>query len=85
MLPSESNKANFFVEIFCKISNLDDSGISLPAFPCRTKLKLHNIPLSLKLVRKVITNCDYSGVSGFLCVLVVVLKNCEPGLSYILV
>ena len=41
----------FSVEIFCKISNVDDSGISLPCFSFITRLKLHNIPLTLKLVR----------------------------------
>ena len=70
-----SNKAKAFVEIFSKNSNLDDSGIFLSAFSSRTKLKLHNIILTLKLVRKVTTNLDYSGVSRFVSVPVVVLKN----------
>ena len=34
-------------------SNLDDSGISLPVFPSRTNLKLHNISITPKMVRKV--------------------------------
>ena len=38
---SASDKAKLFTEIFSKSSNLDDSGISLPAFPSRTNLKLH--------------------------------------------
>ena len=84
MLSFVSDKVKLFVEIFSKISNLYDSGISLPTFPSRTKMKLHNISLTLTLVAKVITKLDYSGVSGFLCILEVVLKNCKPELSYLL-
>ena len=36
------------------------------------------------MVKKVITNLDLSKASGSDCIAVVVLKNCEPGLSYIL-
>ena len=36
------------------------------------------------MVKKVITNLDSSKVSGPDCISVVVLKNCEPELSYIL-
>ena len=43
MLSSAPDKAKFFAENFSKNSNLDDSGISLSAFPSRTNLKLHNI------------------------------------------
>ena len=35
------------------------------------------------MVRKVITNFDLSKASGPDCIPVVVLKNCEPELSYI--
>ena len=42
MLSSTSNKAKLFPKNFSKNSNLDDSGISLPVFPSRTNLKLHN-------------------------------------------
>ena len=41
VLSSASDKAKLFPENFCKNSNLDDSGISLPVFPSRTHLKLH--------------------------------------------
>ena len=37
------------------------------------------------MVKKVTTNLDLSRASGLDCVPVVVLKNCEPELSYILV
>ena len=37
------------------------------------------------MVKKVITNLDSSKASGLGCILVVVLKNCESELSYILV
>ena len=36
------------------------------------------------MVKKVITNLDSSKVSGTDCIPVVVLKNCEPELSYVL-
>ena len=65
-------------------SNLDDSVISLPVFPSRTNLKLHNISVTLKMVRTVIMNLDLSKAPGPDCFPVVVLKNCEPELSYIL-
>ena len=42
VLSSPSDKAKLFAENFSKNSNLDDSGISLPVFPSRTNLKLHN-------------------------------------------
>ena len=84
VLSSASDKAKLFAENFSKNSNLDDSGISLPVFPSRTNLKLHNISLTLKMVKKVITNLDLSKASGPYCIPVVVLKNCEAALSYIL-
>ena len=65
-------------------SNLDDSGISLPVFPSRTNLKLYNIYVTPKRVRKVIMNLDLSKAPGPDCIPVVVLKNCEPEVSYIL-
>ena len=81
VLSSASDKAKLFAKNFSKNSNLDDSGISLPVFPCRTNLKLHNISITPKMVKKVITNLDSSKASG---IPVVVLKNCDPELSYIL-
>ena len=79
-----SDKAKLFAKNFSKNSNLDDSGISLSVFPSRTNLKLHNISITPKMVKKVITNLDSSKASGPDCIPVVVLKNCEPELSYIL-
>ena len=77
-------KQNCFAENFFKNSNLDDSGISLPVFFSRTNQKLHNISVTPKIVRKVIINLDLSNASGPDYIPVVVLKNCEPELSYIL-
>ena len=65
---------------FSKNSYLDDSGISLPVFPLRTDLKLHNIFITPKMVKKVILNLDSSKASGPDRIPVVVLKNCEPEL-----
>ena len=84
MLSSASDKAKLFAENFCMNSNLDNSGISLPVFPSRTNLSLHNISVTPKMVRKVVMNLDLSKASGSDCIPVVVLKNCEPELSYIL-
>ena len=76
LLPSASDKAKLFAKNFPNKSNLDDSGVFLSVFPSRTNLKRHNISVTPKMVKKVITNFD--------CIQVVVLKNCEPELSYIL-
>ena len=84
VLSSASDKANLFAKNFSKNSNLDDSGISLPVFPCRTNLKLHNISITPKMVKRVITNLDSLKAPGPACIPVVVLKKCEPELSYIL-
>ena len=76
VLSSASGKAKLFVKNFSKSSNLDDSDISLPVFSSRTNLKLHNISVTPKMVKKAITNLDSSKVSGPDCIPVVVLKNC---------
>ena len=81
MLSSASDKAKLFAKNLSKNSNFDDSGISLPALPSRTNLKLHNIYVTPKMVKKVITNLDSSKASGPGCILMVVLKNCESELS----
>ena len=84
MLSSVSNKAKLFAENFSKNSNLDYSCISLPSFPSRTNLKLHNISVTPNIVKKVIMNLDLSKTSGADCIPVVVLRNGDPELSYIL-
>ena len=55
MLSFASDKLKLFAENFSMNSSLDDSGISLPVFPSRTNLKLHNISVTPKMVKKVIT------------------------------
>ena len=42
---------------------------------CMTKLKLHNIPATPKLVKKVITNLDLSKAPGPNCIPVLFLEN----------
>ena len=84
VLSFASDKAKLFAENFSKNSNLDEPGISLTDFPSRTNLKLHNISTTPKMVKKVIMNLDLSKASGPDCILVVVVKKCEPELSYIL-
>ena len=75
MLSSASDKEKLFAKNISKNSNLDDSCISLPIFPSRTNLKLHNISITPKMVKKVITNLDSSMASGSDCIPVVVLNN----------
>ena len=55
VLSSASDKAKF-AENFSKNFDLDDSGISLPVMPPRTNLKLHNITVTPKMVKKDIMN-----------------------------
>ena len=76
-------RQNYFLRT-SKNSNLDDSVIALPVFPSRTNLKVHNISITPKMVKEVTENVDKSKASGPDCFPVVVLKNCEPELSYIL-
>ena len=47
-------------------------------------MKLHNISVTPKIVKKVITNLDLSKASSPDCIPDVALKNCWPELSYIL-
>ena len=70
-------KPRNFARNFSKNSNRDDSGISFLVFLSRTNLKLHNISITPKMVKNVITNLDSSKASDPYCILVVVLKNCE--------
>ena len=84
MLSFASDKAKLFAKNFSKNSNLDDSGISLPVFPSRINLKLHNISVTPKMVKKVKTNLDSSKAFVPDYTPVVVLSNCEPELSHIL-
>ena len=84
MLSSASDQAKLFAECFSKNSNLDDPGIFLPIFLSRTNLKLYIFSITPKMFKRVITNLDLSKVSGLDCIPVVVLKNSEPKLSYIL-
>ena len=81
VLSSLSDKAKLFTKNFLRNSYLDGLGFSLTTFSSRTNLKLHNIPVTPKLVKKCITNLDLSKGSDSDGILVVVLKNYEPELS----
>ena len=78
VLSSASDKAKWFPKNLSKTSNLDGSGVSLPILPSKTNLKLHNISVTPKMVKKVLTNLDSSKLSGPGSIPVVVLKNFEP-------
>ena len=84
VLCSASDKGKLFAKNFSNNSHLDDYCISLPVFLFRTNLKLYNISITSKMVKKVITNLDSSKASDPDCIPVVVLKNCVPEISYIL-
>ena len=84
MLSSTCDKAKLCAEKFSKNSNLDDLGISLHVFLSKANLKLDNISVTRKMVKKVIMNLDLSKASGPDCIPVVVPKNCELEHSYIL-
>ena len=76
-------KQNYLLKTFLRTLILVTL-VSLPVFPSRSNLKLHNVFITSKMVKRAITNFDSSKVSGPDCIPVVVLKNCEPELSYIL-
>ena len=60
VLSSASDKAQLLANNFSKNSNIDDLDISLPVFIFRTNLKLDNMSITPKMVKKVITNVDSS-------------------------
>ena len=78
VLTSGSNKIRLLADNFLKNSGFDDSCTSLPPVPSITNLKLHNISLTPKLVKKITANLDLSRKSGFDCISVVAVKKCEP-------
>ena len=65
-----------FAKNVSKNSNLDDAGMPSPVFPSRANLKLSNISVTPKMVKKVIINLDSSKMSGPDCIPEMVLKNC---------
>ena len=68
MLSSTTDKVELFTENFSKNSYLDDSVMSLPVLPSRTTLKLNNISVAPKMLKKVKTNLDLSEASGPDCI-----------------
>lgn len=50
---SASDNTNFVKEIYYKNSNLNESGRSVYAFPCRTNQKIHISVVALKMSKKV--------------------------------
>ena len=58
MLSSAFHEVKLSAKNFSKYPSLDDSGISLPIFPFRTNLNLHNVSVIPKMVKKVATNLD---------------------------
>ena len=58
--------------------------VSLSFFSLLFPFFLFNISVTPKMVKTVIINLDLLKTSGLDCILMVVLKKCEPNLSYIL-
>ena len=81
MLSSTCDKAKLFAKNFSKNSNLNYLSILLPVVSSRPNLKLHNISITPKMFKKVITKLDSSKVCGPDCIAVVVLRNHELELS----
>ena len=63
VLSSAFNKAKLFTKKFSKNSDVEDSAVSLPAFPSRTNLKMHNLSVTPKMFKSVIMNLDSSKMS----------------------
>ena len=76
VLSSATDKAKLFTKNLSKNFNLDDSGTTLPVFTSRTNLKLYNISITPKMIKKVIANIDSSEACSPNCIPVVVLKYC---------
>ena len=53
---SDEEEEHLFVKIISKKTNLNDSGIYLLDFSSRTSQKLHNISVTPKMFKKVLTN-----------------------------
>ena len=87
ILSSAADKARFCAISFSRDSNFDDAGIFLPTFPSTylNLSELHNLPVTPKMVKNVITDLSHFNVTCPDCIPVTVLKNWEPDFSYILV
>ena len=70
-------KQNYLLKTFLRTLIL----ITLVSLYLETNLKLQNISITPKTVKKVITNLDSSKASGPDCIPVVGLNTCEPELS----
>ena len=79
------HKAKLVAKNSSKNANLDESGIFLPVFPSRTRLKLHNISVTPKKFKRIVTNLDLSRVSNPDCIPLMAIKNYEPKLPYMLI
>ena len=64
MLSFASDKAKLLTKDLSRNSNLDDSGIYLSVFSSRPIFKLHNIPVTPKLVKKIRTKLDLPKASA---------------------
>ena len=51
-------KKSFDEKSFLRTRNINDSDISVLVFPFGTNMKLHNVPVTPKMVKKVIADLD---------------------------
>ena len=84
VLSSASDKEKLFAQKLNNNSNLEDSSIFLPAFSSVNDLNWHDFSLTQKMVKKVIMSLGLSKAFDPDRISVVILKNCEHKLSYIL-
>ena len=80
VLSSTSDKTIYLLKTFLR-TNFDESVISLPTLTSRENLKLNNVIVTLKFIKKIITNLEFWKAAGPDCILVVVQENCELELS----
>ena len=76
-------KQNCLLKTFLRnIILMTQVSLFFQVFPSRTNMKLHNISVNPKMVKKVVINLDLSKAFGPDCIPVVVLKNREPELTF---
>lgn len=65
ILSSAAEQARFCAVSFSRDFNFDDSGIFLPTFPSTylNLSELHNLPVTRKMVKNVITDLNHSNVT----------------------
>ena len=74
----------YLIKQHCLLKTCLRTLILVTLISSRTNLKPYNISITPKMIKKVITNLDPSKAFGPDYIPVLVLRNCEPEISYIL-